>query len=140
MTLIQVKRGDASVWTAANPILAEGEFGLELDTDKFKVGTGLDHWNDLPYINTPQAAIDAKQSLADKGQPGGYASLDSSALVPVDQIPPGLVIDGVYVAGTNFQFTSGGVDVGDPVSLLVAALDGGSPTGTNSGYIDGGTI
>ena len=39
---IQIRRGTAAEWTAADPILAEGELGVELDTDKFKIGNGVD--------------------------------------------------------------------------------------------------
>lgn len=46
---IQLRRGNASEWTAANPTLAEGEMGLEKDTGKFKIGTGTLAWNNLPY-------------------------------------------------------------------------------------------
>lgn len=46
---IQLRNGTASQWTLANPILAEGEFGLETDTALFKIGNGVDDWNSLPY-------------------------------------------------------------------------------------------
>jgi len=46
---IQFRRGLASLWTSTNPILAEGELGLELDTHKQKIGDGIHHWNDLAY-------------------------------------------------------------------------------------------
>jgi hypothetical protein len=46
---IQYRRGDTTEWTSVNPILAEGEPGYEKDTGKFKVGNGVDYWNDLPY-------------------------------------------------------------------------------------------
>lgn len=46
---IQFRRGTSAEWTAVNPILAEGEMGIELNTDLFKIGNGLDPWNDLPY-------------------------------------------------------------------------------------------
>jgi hypothetical protein len=46
---IQLRRGTASEWTAANPTLAEGEMGLETDTDKYKFGDGSTAWNSLSY-------------------------------------------------------------------------------------------
>jgi hypothetical protein len=46
---IKLRRGTAAQWTASNPILAEGEMGLETDTRKFKVGTGVGAWNSLTY-------------------------------------------------------------------------------------------
>jgi hypothetical protein len=46
---IQFRRGTASAWTSANPTLAEGEMGIETDTDQFKIGDGLTVWTSLGY-------------------------------------------------------------------------------------------
>lgn len=46
---IQLRRGTASEWSSANPILAQGEFGYESDTSKFKVGDGSASWSTLSY-------------------------------------------------------------------------------------------
>jgi len=48
-----IRRGSAELWTNVNPILGEGELALELDTDRFKIGDGIHHWNDLPYASGP---------------------------------------------------------------------------------------
>ena len=39
----------ASLWAAQNPRLQRGEIGVEQDTLLFKVGNGVDRWNDLGY-------------------------------------------------------------------------------------------
>lgn len=49
VTQIQVRRGTASQWTSANPTLAAGEWGLETDTLKTKIGNGSTAWNSLAY-------------------------------------------------------------------------------------------
>ena len=49
-TVIQMRRGTASEWTAANPLLAQGEIGTELDTHKWKCGDGVLRWAALPYV------------------------------------------------------------------------------------------
>ncbi len=46
---LQFRRGNASEWTAANTLLAEGEMGIELDTRLFKIGDGIKSWTDLSY-------------------------------------------------------------------------------------------
>jgi hypothetical protein len=46
----------------------------------------------------------------------------------------------VAVVGDSFQFYSQGDPVGDPVSLLVAEIDGGSPFATDIAFYDGGTV
>lgn len=78
-----------------------------------------------------------------KGQANGFAGLDSEALVPLAQLPPGVVIDDVGMVGDAVQFYSGVTAIGDPVALVLSVLDGGTPaSSTTSGqtaYIDGGT-
>lgn len=49
--IIELRHGDAAVWTAANPVLIKGEFGVEDDTTLFKKGDGVTAWNDLAYAN-----------------------------------------------------------------------------------------
>lgn len=46
---LQFRRGTAAQWTAANPVLAAGEMGLETDTTFFKVGDGTTAWSSLSY-------------------------------------------------------------------------------------------
>jgi hypothetical protein len=49
---IQLRRGTASEWSAENPVLLEGELGIELDStrNKIKIGDGSTAWNSLPYF------------------------------------------------------------------------------------------
>lgn len=46
---IQLRNSTAAEWTSANPILAQGEMGIETDTRAFKFGDGVSNWNDLDY-------------------------------------------------------------------------------------------
>lgn len=50
MTTIKFRRGTASQWTTADPVLASGEPGFETDTGRQKVGDGTTAWADLPYF------------------------------------------------------------------------------------------
>lgn len=47
----QIRQSTAENWTTRNPILFEGEFGLETDTFLIKVGDGVRDWAHLPYLN-----------------------------------------------------------------------------------------
>ena len=51
-TKIQLRRGLAETWTSVNPILSEGEMGIETDTQKFKFGDGATEWSSLPYASS----------------------------------------------------------------------------------------
>jgi hypothetical protein len=50
MPTIKLRRGSKDQWTTSNPILADGEMGVELDTGLLKVGNGFQHWEHLPYF------------------------------------------------------------------------------------------
>ena len=51
-TKIQLRRDLSANWVGTNPILAQGEPGVELDTKKMKVGDGVTAWNSLEYVAT----------------------------------------------------------------------------------------
>lgn len=46
---IQLRRDTAANWTETNPVLAQGEAGMEIDTKIIKIGDGITNWNNL-YI------------------------------------------------------------------------------------------
>ena len=46
---IQLRRDVSTNWITINPILADGEVGLEQDTSQFKIGNGISAWSSLPY-------------------------------------------------------------------------------------------
>lgn len=48
-TRLQVRRGTASGWTSANPVLYAGEIGYETDSGRFKIGDGTTAWTSLDY-------------------------------------------------------------------------------------------
>lgn len=63
----QFRRGTAAEWAAANPVLADGEPGVERDTGKQKIGDGVRTWNALPYTAT-------------KGDPGPAGVADDASV------------------------------------------------------------
>ncbi|QPL14648.1 hydrolase [Gordonia phage Schwartz33] len=58
MPTIKQRRATKAQWAAADPVLAEGEIGLEVGTDltisKLKVGNGFANWSELPYFVSNQ--------------------------------------------------------------------------------------
>lgn len=46
---IQLRHDTAANWTSVNPVLLEGEVGIETDTKKQKIGDGSTPWNNLAY-------------------------------------------------------------------------------------------
>lgn len=53
----QIRRDTAANWTAANPTLLQGEWALETDTDRVKMGDGTTAWNSLGYFTEEKANI-----------------------------------------------------------------------------------
>ena len=55
---IQIRRDSSLNWETNNPVLLQGELGLETDTDYMKVGDGQTEWNSLPYILQGSGSLD----------------------------------------------------------------------------------
>lgn len=90
MPQIQVRRGTTAQWTAANPILAEGEPGYDTTLEVFKIGNGTSHWLDLP----------AAEGLSEADADARYAPVDpTTGMVYGDPVNPDLptliTVDGV---------------------------------------------
>ena len=65
---IKLRRGTAAQWTAQNPVLAEGEIGLETDTRKFKAGDGTTAWTGLQYYGGSGGGASTFITLSDVPQ------------------------------------------------------------------------
>lgn len=50
MDRFQFRRDTSARWTEINPILLEGEIGVETDTKLRKMGDGVNRWNNLDYL------------------------------------------------------------------------------------------
>ena len=55
---IKLRRDTSANWGDVNPVLAEGEIGIELDTNNFKIGNGSSEWNSLSYVSTSGDSAD----------------------------------------------------------------------------------
>lgn len=53
---IRVRRATAAEWAATNPVLLDGELGLEKDTNRLKAGNGASAWNGLAYVGASGAS------------------------------------------------------------------------------------
>lgn len=86
---IQLRRDTAANWASVNPTLLGGEIGIETDTLKFKIGSGL-RWN-----QTTSYAFKT-------GEANGIATLNSEGKIPASQLPTALSI----TADINSAFAS----------------------------------
>ncbi len=102
-SIIQIRRDTAANWTSANPTLAQGEIGFEIDTLKLKVGDGSTAWTSLSYYAGGQdhgnltgladddhtqyhtdARGDARYSLLSHNHTGVYEPADATILKDAD--------------------------------------------------------
>jgi hypothetical protein len=75
---LQFRRGTTTDWFNSNPILAQGEIGVDLTTSKFKIGDGTLHWNDLGYSNNLTGLADIPDVLATNPLNGSVLVYDVS--------------------------------------------------------------
>lgn len=62
--IIKLRRDTATAWSTVNPVLADGEMGLDTTNDKIKIGDGSSTWTALPYAFDTPAETTTKASNA----------------------------------------------------------------------------
>lgn len=121
--VVQLRRGTAALAASVNPILHEGEIGLETDlltsAPKFKIGDGSTHYNSLPYFSSGSTVTPAALSrVSDVNVILTLAGAASTALLAATSITAswsgqlsatrgGFGID--TSASTGFPEVSGGI-------------------------------
>ena len=89
---IQLRRDTAANWVSSNPVLRQGEIGIETDTLLMKLGNGTSTWTQITaYMNiVPDGNLTIGDYVAvnDIGASLGVVGLDSSknALIPGSSI------------------------------------------------------
>lgn len=118
----QLRRGLASEWTFANPILASGEMGLETDTYKIKIGNGVDNWNDLPY-NLGQNDL---QGITSTGNTTNVAINITNTAVSTNSVTGALTVAGGVGIGENLH-VAGNIYTNQLIGNTTSVTVGTSP-------------
>jgi hypothetical protein len=151
--LIKLRRGTATQWSTANPVLAAGECGFDMTNNQLRIGNGTSNWSALVPINASISASDILAALVtvdgtgsgldadtvdgrNPGSANGLATLDSASKVTSGQLPAALAM---ITSGTG---TPEGVVTASPGGLFLRT-DGGAnatlyrkETGTgNTGWV-----
>ncbi len=122
---IKLRRGTAAQWTATNPVLAEGEFGAETDTRKFKIGNGVTAWNSLQYWG---------------GSGGGAADFIDLGDVPASYSGAAGKFVKVNATADGLEFGTLTIAAGDlPSGIDAAKIANGNVSNTEFQYLDGVT-
>lgn len=123
-TLIQVRRGTASEWTSVDPTLSAGEWGLETDTGRYKIGNGLTAWTSLPYSSLLPKNTDIT------GASGIGVSFATTSGVPVTFSVTGIQSTQVndFTSAVNSLITASAVSSSQVMDIV------------NSGLVEGNNI
>ena len=73
---IQIRRDTTANWTASNPILSQGELGLDTTLNKMKIGDGVSHWSELSFFIGNTGATGATGATGLQG-PAGVTQLSN---------------------------------------------------------------
>ena len=110
---IQLRRDTAANWVSSNPVLRQGEIGIETDTLQMKLGNGTSTWTQITsYMNlVPDGnlTIGDYVTVNDIGASNGVVALDNSknAVIPGSSI----IVEGT--TDNSFETT---LTVTDPTS------------------------
>lgn len=81
---VTLRRGTTAEWATANPVLAAGEPGTDLDTGVLKVGDGVAAWDALPALDPSGIAAGVKSGeLCALDTPDGIADVVHPSVVTV---------------------------------------------------------
>ncbi len=69
---LQLRRDGAQQWANVNPILAQGELGVELDTSRLKIGDGVTPWNSLKYERPLETESNTANTLVKRDADGNF--------------------------------------------------------------------
>lgn len=103
---IVLRHGTAAEWTAANPVLALGEPGVESDTKKFKIGDGTTAWSSLTY--------------SANGSGGSTVSVDANGTITVDGTSVSLATDAEVASALANKVNTSTLGVASGVATLGA--------------------
>jgi hypothetical protein len=137
---MQQRRGTSEQWSVANPVLGTGEIGFETNTNRFKIGDGVNTWANLDYF-LDETALEGSLGdyvlLDDVGQPDGVASLDAQGQVPLSQL--GNAPDPDLSAYATTQYVDDAIEnvVGLAPSQLDTLAEIADALGDNANFLSG---
>jgi hypothetical protein len=125
---VQFRRGTAAEWSAANPVLAQGEAGYEHDTGKFKIGNGVLAWSSLSYSSGVQGPTGPQGNT---GPTGPVSTQPSTVTGPTGPTGP---------QGTSITFKGTKATVGALPATGNAVNDAWIVTADEDLYVWSGTV
>lgn len=99
---IQFRNGTAAQWSLSNPILAQGEIGVETDTNQFKIGNGVSTWGSLSYGGI-QGPAQTQPLFAYGSKQDGNLNLNAGTIT----LTRDMFYDSVTISGSGKIVTNG---------------------------------
>lgn len=149
--IIQLRRGTTAEWSAANPVLADGEVGIDKTSGGIKIGNGTSTWSQLSFFSAGGVSDGDKGDISVSG--GGAAwSIDPGVVTyaKIQNVQDARILgrsagsagsaqeisvgSGLSLSGGVLSATAGGVTDGDKGDITVSAsgatwtIDPGSVT------------
>ena len=78
-TRIQLRKDTSANWASTNPILAQGEIGVDITSGFFKVGDGSTAWNSLEFPKEVAATASGTDTYSVTYSPAPIAYVSGKA-------------------------------------------------------------
>lgn len=112
LVTLRLRRGTASEWTTANPVLGDGEVGWEDDTHTGKVGDGTSNWAALSYSLGVATVAPGSIDTADLANSVvTTAKLADSAVTPIKTLLDSgmnVIVNPGFESGSTIPHSPGG--------------------------------
>lgn len=126
---IRLRRGTSALWASRNPVLQQGEPGMDTTTGQVKVGDGVTAWSTLTGLLSSALGLSVKEG-------GGAAKMGTAILVAGT-----VVVPTTAVTANTRVFVSAQAAGGTPGVVAVSARTAGTSfTLTSSNAADTSTV
>lgn len=146
---ILLRKGTSSSWSSVDPVLANGEPGIETDTGRFKVGDGSSQWSARSYVDVQGAVQSSPYRSFGDGSDGDLVLNSGTVTLSKDAYHDNLTISGtgkIFLNGFKL-FVKGTLDLSNAPSGAIDASgsNGGNANGSLGGlassvYATGSTL
>lgn len=145
---IQLRNDTSTNWTSYNPTLAQGELGIETDTQKYKLGDGTTAWTSLSYA-TLSAGTFANTIFTGVSREGVYTTATGFAGYTFDATTNGAIqyITANSTANGTLNFRSSStqtlnalMSTGQSITCILLVTNGSSAYYPNAFQIDGSAV
>ena len=147
-TRLQLRRDSAANWTSANPTLAQGEIGVETDTQRAKLGDGLTPWTSLAYWPSASNSIISNPILVGPEERCNVVAAAATGTINIDAFTAGVWF---YTSNSSANFTlnfranatttlNAALATGDAITLVFINTNGATAFRPTVFQIDGSAV